>query len=122
MELDLVDRGTTVGLGFQPLQIVDAEVRDADRPGIPLVPNPLEGAPRVDEAVVRGNRPVDQVQVDVVHAEAPEALGTHTERRVESVARVPELRRDEDLVARDPRAGDRFSHALLVAVRRGGVY
>ena len=64
---------------------------------------------------------MDQIEVDVVHAEAAEALGKGLQRRVEAVIGVPELRRDEDLLARDIRARDRSPDALLVAVGGGGV-
>ena len=39
----------------------------------PLLVDPFEGAPGVDEAVLARHRPVDQVEVDVVEAEPLEA-------------------------------------------------
>ena len=64
---------------------------------------------------------MDEVEVDVVHAESPKALVEGLQRRVEALARVPELRRHEDVLARDSRARHRSSDTLLVAVGGGGV-
>ena len=46
----------------------------------------LERAPRLDEAVLRGNRPMDEIQVDVVHPQSAEAFAEGLQRRVESLA------------------------------------
>src|SRR6185503_13308728 len=85
MELDLVDRRTHLGLSFESPEIVDPEVRNADRPRPSLVVNALEGAPCLDEAVLRRNRPMDEVEVDVLHAESPETLVEGLESRVEAL-------------------------------------
>ena len=53
--------------------------------------------------------------------EAPQRLPERLEGRVAALLGVPELGRDEDLLARDPRGGDRGAHAALVAVGGGGV-
>ena len=106
MDLDLVDRRDDVGLGGQPLQVRDLEVRDADRAGAAVGLELLERLPGRDEvAVVAGRqRPVDQEQVDVVGAEL---LERRLERRagvVGLVEAVVELAGDEDVVAVDARA------------------
>src|SRR4051794_18827154 len=104
MQLDLVDGGDGVRLPFQPLEVLDPEVGDADRPRAALVADPLERLPGLDEAVLRRRRPVDQVEVEVLHAEPGEALFEGRQRRVEALLFVPELGRDEDILARIPEA------------------
>ena len=64
-----------------------------------LLPDPFEGAPGVEVAVLARHRPVDQVEVDVVEAEPLEALLEGAQRRVVALLGVPELGGDEDLVA-----------------------
>jgi hypothetical protein len=64
---------------------------------------------------------VDQVQVDVVEAEPLEALGQRPRRALGALAVVPQLGRDEDLVARQARGRQPLPHTGLVAVDRGGV-
>src|SRR6188474_1270868 len=121
MQLDLVDGRADPGLAFEPFQILDAEVGDSDRAGAAFFVDALEGAPGFDEAVLRRNWPVDQVEVDVVEAEPPEALLERGQGRVVALARVPQLGGDEDLLAGDPRRGYRRPDPALVAVRGGGV-
>ena len=52
VQLDLVDGRPGLGLGLQPFEILDAEVGDADRARAPLLVDPFEGAPGVDEAIL----------------------------------------------------------------------
>ena len=106
---------------LQPLQVLDAEVGDADRAAAALALDPFEGAPGVEVALLGRQRPVDQVEVDVVEAEPAAALLEGLQGRVVALLRVPELGGDEDLLARDPGGGDRGADAGLVAVGGGGV-
>ena len=87
----------------------------------PSLVDPLERLPGLDEEVLGRRRPVDQVEVDVLHPEPPEALLERLEGRVEALLAVPELGRDEDLLARQAGGGDRRPDPLLVAVGGGGV-
>jgi hypothetical protein len=74
--LDLVYRRHRVGLGGQLLQVLDLEVRHADRAGAAVALELLERLPgRHEVAVVeRGQRPVDKEQVHVVEAELESVL------------------------------------------------
>ena len=109
MQLDLVDGGGDVGLGGEPLEVRDLEVRDADRAGAAVGLELLERPPGRDVvAVVEGRqRPVDQEQVDVVDAELGERLVERAARVVGLVEAVVELARDEDVLAVDAGGGDR---------------
>src|SRR5215208_2307822 len=116
--LDLVHRRYRVGLRGQPLQVVDLEVRYADRAGTAVVVKLFERHPGGDEVAVveRRQRPVDQEQIHVVEAQ----IG---ERRVQSpagvvglVQSVVELARDEDVVAVDARGANPLTDLYLVAV------
>src|SRR6185436_9727188 len=68
VELDLVDGGGHARLVDDPAQMVGLEVRDADRPDEALGLQLDERLPRLDVAVPRRDRPVDEVEVDVVEA------------------------------------------------------
>src|SRR4051794_20743248 len=114
-ELDLVHDGSLVGDRQERVQLVDAEVRDADRAGVPLVARRLHSRPRPRRTALR---PVDDVEVDVLEAEAFETLLCLGRRIL--VLRI-ELRRHVDLVAREAARPQRSAHALLVAVGLGGV-
>src|SRR5262249_45842420 len=114
-ELDLIDDRCG---GRRCQQLVDlgrAEVRDADRPHVPELPSALHPGPRPGRAVAR---PVDDVEVHVVDAEpleTPLGLGGRV------APPGMELRRQEDLLARDAALAQPLSDALLVAVRLRGV-
>ena len=77
--------------------------------------------PGLDVAVLGGQRPVDEVEVDVVEPEPVTALLEGAQRLVVAVRVVVQLGGDEDLVARQAGLGDRRADARLVAVHRGGV-
>ena len=99
VQLDLVDGRQLLGLALEPLEVLDAEVGDADRARVALLLDPFEGAPGVEVAVLARHRPVDQVEVDVVHPEPPQAALAGRQRRVVALLGVPQLGRDEDLLA-----------------------
>ena len=70
VQLELVDGGDTVPLRrCIALEVRAMEVRDADRAGLAVGLQLLEGEPGLEIAVEIGARPVDEVQVDVVEAE-----------------------------------------------------
>ena len=71
-------------------------------------------------APLRG-RPVHEVEVDLVQAEELGALVEGPQGVVEALIGVPDLRRDEEVIARDAAAPDGFAHAALVLVHRRGV-
>ena len=80
-----------------------------------------QALPRLDVAVLRGHRPVDEVEVDVLHLEAVQAVAQRALGLVEAVVVVEALGRDEDVVALEARGVDGLADGGLVAVGRGGV-
>ena len=113
--LDLVDSRDDAGVeDLRKVAVV--EVRYADRGGQPLVAVGGEGLPGFDGVLVLRGRPVDEVEVDVVEAELFEALAQRPLGLFGTVAVVPQLRGDEELVAGDPGLRNRSAHALLIAV------
>ena len=109
-ELDLVDDRSRGGDPEQLVDLGDAEVGDADRAGVAALPGLLHARPGPRRPTLR---PVDDVQVDVVDAEPPEAV-LGLARRI-GVARE-ELGRDEHLLPGDAALAQRPADALLVAV------
>ena len=97
------------------VEVRNAEVGDADGAGIPLLLCSLHPVPRPGRAALR---PVDDVEVHGVDAEALEAA-LHLRLRV-AVAGV-ELRGDEHLLARQADLTKGASDAALVPVCLGGV-
>ena len=117
MQLDLVDRRDDSGRVDQGLQVFGLEVADADGADAALVTQVGEGLERVDEGVDLGQRPVDEVEVEVVEAERASCCASNAlQRRVVPLVGVPQLGDDEDVLARQARARDRVAHLALVAV------
>src|ERR687896_99014 len=112
-----------VGLGGQPLQVLDLPIRYPDRAGAAVAVKLLERPPGRYEVTVieRGQRPVDEEQVHMIEAE----LG---ERGVEGLASimglmgpVVELAGDEDVAAVEVGGPYGLADLLLVAVHLCGV-
>src|SRR5699024_4757381 len=118
--LDLVDGGHDAGvedLGQEPL----SEVREAERGRQSLLAVAGEGLPGRARLVVARGRPVYEVEVVVVVAERLEALAERTLGLLGSVAIVPQLGGDEELVTGDAGLRDGAAQALFIAVDcRGG--
>ena len=123
MQLDLVHRRHRVGLGGQPLQVLDLEVRDADRARAAVLAELLERPPGRDVVAVveRGEGPVDEEQVDVVEAQLGERAVERPAGVVGPVEAVVQLAGHEDVAAVEPGRADRLADAPLVAVHLGGV-
>src|SRR5438094_2682056 len=120
MEFDLVHRGRNRRCGEQFLEVASRVVADADRAGEPVVVDLEQRLPRfVSQARYR---PVDEIQIDVV--EAAEFAATLLERPqggLVAMVVVPELRRDEYLVPRDPALPHRDSKIAFVPVQLRGI-
>ena len=119
VQLDLVDGGRHAGLVDDPAQVRGLEVRHADgarEAGLLRLDQRLPG---LDVAVLGRHRPVDQVEVDVLHLEPAEA---RLERAVacRSRGRRSRLGGDEEL-ARQAGGVDGLADLGLVAVGLGGV-
>ena len=101
----------------------DLEVRDSDRARAPVGLELLEHLPAGDEVAARsrGQRPVDQEQVDVVGAELLQGLLECRPDLVRLALGVGELGGDPDGVAIQRGVAHRVADALLVAVHLGGV-
>ncbi len=121
VQLDLVGGRRHAGLADDAFQVGDGEVGHADGPGPALLAQPHQGLPAVEVEVLGRGRPVDQVEVDIVHAEPAQALVEGGQGRVVALVLVPQLGGDEELVAGDPRALHALPHTGLVAIGRGGV-
>src|SRR6185437_3887339 len=111
------------GLAVQPPQVVRLEVGHADRAGPPVAVELLQGLPgRHEVAVVpRGQRPVDQEQVDVVGAERLQRYLECDPGVVGQVRVVAQLAGDEHIAAVKPGLRDGLADLLLVAVALRGV-
>src|SRR5215210_47414 len=122
--LNLVHRRHRVGLGGQPLQVLDLEVRHADRAGAAVAVKLLERPPSGHEVTVieRGQRPVDEEQVHVVEVQ----LGKRGAERLAGIMGlmrpVIELAGDEDVAAVEAGCAYGLTDLLLVAVHLRGVY
>src|SRR6266480_6386364 len=94
-ELHLVDDGRIARDRKDGVELLDTEVRYADRPRVPQFLGPLHARPRPGRTALR---PVNDVEVDVVDAQALQAL-LRLDHRV--LAAWVELGRDEHVLARD---------------------
>ena len=102
--------------------MVDHEVADPDGADLAVREQRLERAVRLQGLVEgRGQRLVQDQQVDLVDAELGGALLEAVQRLVVAVVADPDLGLDEDLVAGEAGAVDGLADLALVAVRRGGV-
>ena len=122
MQLDLVDDRQHARLVAQPLDVLRREVAHADRGRASLLPQPHQRTPRVDVAIGAGDRPVDEVEVHAIQAEALQARVERPQRLVEPVVVVPDLGRDEDVVTCEAGRPHTFADLALVAVQRGRVH
>ncbi len=118
VQLDLVDRRDDRRLADQPLQVLGKEVGDTDGPDPAVGVQLLERLVRVDVRAPGRQRPVDQVEVDVVQAELLQRRVEGAQRGVVPLVAVPELGGDEEFLAGEPGGGDGLAGALLVAVDR----
>ena len=107
MDLQLIDRRRHAGLVDDPAQVLGEEVGDADRAHEPFLLQLDERLPRLDVVIVRGDGPVDQIEVEMAQLEPLEARATGALGLLESLIFVPALRRDEQLVARNARCAQR---------------
>ena len=105
VELDLVDGRHGVGALDERFEVVLLEVRHADRPGAP-VGRESRDLPRRQEipAVLVGQGPVDEEEVDVVGAQELQRGGEGLSRGGGFVIRIVELGGQEDVLARNPDA------------------
>ena len=98
--------------------MADLEVGDADRARTPVPVEGLQRLPRrhVVAVVERREGPVDQEQVDVVHAQRGQRAVERPARVVGPVEAVVELAGDVQLVPVEAGGGHRLADPLLVAV------
>ena len=101
MQLDLVDGGDHARVRDDPVEVLGQVVGDADRARQAGVADLDELGPRVRVLVLGGRRPVREVEVDELEAELVQALADRVVRLLAGLTVVPQLGRDEELVARD---------------------
>jgi hypothetical protein len=121
VQLHLVDGGHGARLVDQPLQVRDLEVRHPDRARPTVARDLLQRAPRVDVAVALRQRPVDEVEVDVVEPEPLQALVERRKGGVVALVGVPHLGGDEHLVTRHTALRDGRADLVFVLVELRGV-
>src|SRR5271166_5130801 len=114
MKLDLIDCRRDPGLPDDALEVIPIEIRYADRAAAAFALKTDERLPALHVTVEPRSRPMDEVEVERMAAELPGALLEGAQSFVETVVRVPELRRDEDVRP----AVQRLADALLVAIGR----
>jgi len=121
MQLDLIDRRGDRPVIQQSLQMVRLVIRHADRASTPGLRDHLERAPRLEETLSVPQRPVNQVQIDVVEAETLQTRIESRQRRVVALIGVPQFGGDEDLVARYGRFPQALAHRRLITVDARGI-
>jgi len=100
MLLDLVDRGDDRGPVEQSGEVVDHEVADADGADLAVGQQRLQAAIGLKRSLEgRGQRLVQDEQVDLLDAELARALLEAVQRLVVAVVGDPDLRLDEDVGA-----------------------
>ena len=121
MQLHLIDRRNDAAPVDQQLQVTRFEIAHTDRLRATRLGDLLQRIPRAEDAVVVLQRPMDQVQVDIVDAETSEAGVERLQRRLVALIGVPQLGGEKDVFAGDSRVRDATAHPFLVAVCGGGV-
>ena len=122
VDLDLVDRGHDGRLLEQAVEVLDHEVADADGADLALLEQRLQGPVRLQGLVEgRGQRLVQDEQVDLVDAELAGALVEPVQSFVVAVVADPDLRLDEHLVPIESGGVDGLTDLALVAVGGSGV-
>ncbi len=102
-------------------EMVLVEVGDADRTGEPASLQRQQPTPAVHVLALLTRGPVDQVEIDVVEAEAFQARGQRVLGRLVALVGGGQFGGDEQLLARHTRRRDRTADRGLVAVGGGGV-
>mmetsp|Transcript_105686 Transcript_105686/g.268527 ORF Transcript_105686/g.268527 Transcript_105686/m.268527 type:complete len:239 (-) Transcript_105686:191-907(-) len=119
MHLDLVDHRQLPPVIRQRLDVLHIVVRDPNRFDKTSPPQLEQGIPGLHELAGVGR--MDQIQIDVAHAELLQALLTSRDGLLEPVVRVPEFRAHPQLLPGDARVADRLSDAALVPIDHGRV-
>jgi hypothetical protein len=78
-------------------------------------------APAIKVAASARHRPMDQIKVNVIEAQAPQAFVASAQRFIVSMLAVPQFCGDENFFARHARIVQPFADASFVAVNSGGV-
>ena len=114
--------GTIPVASTKSSQVLRREVADADRPDAALVTQPGERLERVHERVLRRQRPVDQIEIQVgVRSDQAQLLHAAVEglqRGVVALIGVPQLGGDIHLLAWQTRFRERLADSALIPVRR----
>ena len=127
MQFDLVDHRNDVGLFDQARQVPHLEVAHADGTDAPFEAEPFHRAPGFAVHLIPvpvvpfGDRPMDQVQVEVVGPERLHRFVERAQRRIEALVAVPQFAGDENILAVDAAFAYRGADAPFVAVNGGGV-
>jgi hypothetical protein len=118
VQFDLVHGRDDVALGFEALEVRLQEVRHPDGSHGTVRIELLECLPAVDEEPVTRVRPMDEVEIDDVDPEVPATVVECPQGALEALVGIPQLGRDEDLLARNPAEPHRLADTGFVGVRR----
>ncbi|PAV69655.1 hypothetical protein WR25_16419 [Diploscapter pachys] len=114
VKLDLVEHRRHARRIDDRVEMLREKVRHADRSRLARVTQAHQRLPRLDILPLPRRGPVDQVQIDRIHAQQRQTL---VQRRLGiALPVVPQLGRDEGIAARQP-----FADAAFVAIDRCGV-
>jgi hypothetical protein len=115
-QLNLVHCGQLAGLTPEAVHLLGREVRDTDGTDAALLAQADHRAPGLHETVLFGHRPVDQVQVDGVEVQGGGRPVERSERLVEPVLVVGQLRREYEVGALHAGATHPLAYGVLVLV------
>ena len=121
MAFHLIHRGNHVGVLEQRFDVMDVIVAHADGTGAALFVELLHLFPHAEVTVVFTDRPVDQIEIDVIGAQALQRCGKGSLFVFGADFVVPELGGDPDLVARNAAVLNGAADRCFVAIDRCGV-
>src|SRR5690606_34452305 len=120
MQFHLVHGRNDSSLGDQLVQVIRLEVRHANGTDLVLCVQLFQGLPRLNVEVLFGSWPMDQEQVEVVQAQAPQTCVKGFKCLFVPHVGDPDLGGDKQFFASNARLGQSLADALFVAVNRGG--
>jgi hypothetical protein len=126
MQLDLVDGGHDAGGVDDHVEVLGFEIAHSDRADPALVAKVGEGLEGLDELVLGRQRPMDEVQVEIVLEEELTTQPVHAgvecpQRAVVALIGVPEFGDQVQFVSRHAGLGKRSAGLAFIAVGRRGV-
>jgi hypothetical protein len=118
MNLNLVDRRDGVGFVGESIQMCGLEVRDTDAASTPVSRELFKDFPGGDKvpSVERGQRPVNQEQVDIIGIQGSQSFIERAARVIGLVKAVVELAGNENLGAVETGVADSLADSLVILI------